>query len=216
MCWRTIQPRTKINIGLFCYFSAMMIVPSEPSPYIFFIDTIGTIVSLTSVSFIVTFYFATVPAIQRTCIQGLSRLMLVCFGLLIIREYIVSFLVNLLHDSTQTFLLDYPRLSCSFFNPRITAVPLLLSLFMLEASRLALLLFPMRFQILNHGRIVKLCIAMTVELTLLDLLLSSSLEAFPYYDTIRIRRFSRRNKFVIAADIPENQIWTPILFLSVS
>ena len=136
----------------------------------------------------------------RTCIQGLTQQVVVCISLLIIREYFISLLVNVLHDFTQAFILGHPYLSCSLFNSRITVVPFLLSYLMLVLSRMGLLLFTMRFQTLNHELIVHICTAMTVGITLLDLVLSSTLSTIPYCNTMR--RFSRRNHFNVNEIIP--------------
>ena len=137
-------------------------------------------VSLTSITFICMFYFATVPAMHRTCIQGLSRLMLVCLSLVILRNYVLSLMVNVFHDFSQTFILEYPHLSCCLVNPRVTMAPLYLSLLMLMMSRLGLLLFTMRFQSMNHKIIVWFCILLTFGIPLIDLILSTTLTNLSY------------------------------------
>ena len=187
--------KTKINIGLFCYFTALLLIPSYPTPYSFFVDTVGSVFSLISIKFIFTFYYATVPEMNRTCIQGLSRLMLVCLSLGIIRRYFISLMVNVFHDFTQTFITDYPYLSCSLINTRAINGPFLLALNMLLLSRLGLLLFTMRFQSLNHERIVQACTVITFGIPLVDLILSTTLSHFSYCNTIMMSRFIKVHNF---------------------
>ena len=205
--------RTKFQIIVLCYISAMVIVPSYPTPYIFFIDTVGTIISFTSIYFVFTFYTASVTAMNRTCIQGLSQLMLICFGLLLTRAFFVSLMVNVFHELTQTLITEYPNLSCHLFNDRSTGMPLFCSILMLVVSRLGLLLFPMRFQSLNHERIVQVCIALTVGLTLTDLFLSFTSSYFHY--CINIDGFLRKNKFYMHPEnLKESSFLAPVRILS--
>ena len=193
--------KTKINIGLLFYFVVVVIIPSFPTLYTFFLDTVGTGVSLTSISIIYTFYFASVPPMHRTCIQGLSRLLLVCLSLVIIRSYLLSLMANVLHDLTQAFITEYPIVSCCLINSRVTYVPFLLSLLMLMVSRLGLLLCTMRFMSLHHEIIVKTCIAVTFGLPLMDLILSSTIGNFTCCNDFTMNTFARRNKFIVTIDI---------------
>ena len=188
-----MQLKTKAQLLLICYFSAMVLVPVKPSPYTFFIDTVGSVVSLTSIGFIFFFYFASVPSWQRTCIQGLSQLLLVWLAVVVIRAYFASLMVNILHDTTQQLLMEYPTLSCILFSGRITFVPSLVSLLLLEISRLGLLLFTIRFQSMNHDLIVYACVAFTVGASLLDLLLSFIFEFANY--CINISKFAKEYNF---------------------
>ena len=196
-------PETKIKTVILCYFSAVLVIPLNPGPYTFFIDTVGSAVSLTAIAFIFMFYFA-VPPVHRTCIHGLSELLLGCLGFVVSRAYFVSLMVNVFHDLTQSFLIEYPVLSCTLFSGRITFVPILLALLTLVMSRLRLLLFTMRFQSLNHKRIVQVCIGLTVGLTLVDLMLSFIVSSFTYCDTIN--RFARRNNFHLGPNLSDENI----------
>ena len=196
-----MQLRTKAQIFLICYMSATVLVPVNPSPYTFFIDTVGSLVSLASLGFIFFFYFASVPSWQRTCIQGISQLLLVWLALVVIRAYFASLMVNVLHNTTQKLLMKYPTLSCILFSGRITFVPTLVSLLLLEMSRLGLLLFTIRFQSMNHDMVVYACIAFTVGVSLMDLLLSFTTKYVNY--CIYMSRFAKVNKFQLSSDDPE-------------
>ena len=210
-----MQVETKIQVIILCYISAMIIVPSDPSTYTFFIDTVGSVVSLTSIAFIISFYSTSVPPWHRTCIQGLSQLLMVCLGIVVIRAFVVSLMVNVLHDLTQRLLFEYPKLSCIMFSGRNTYVPTILSILMIEASRLGLLLFTMRFQSLNHERIVQVCVVLTVGITITDILLSSTLRYFNYCQNMR--NFARISKFDLAPDVvpEENTLFgSPIPVIS--
>ena len=120
---------------MLCNFAAILIILSFPTPYTFFIDTVGTAVSLTAISFIFTFYVASVPDLHRNCIQGLSRLLMVCLSLVIIRSYLISLMVNVFKEVTQSFITNYPEISCCLVNDKVTLGPLVLSLLMLLISR---------------------------------------------------------------------------------
>ena len=178
--FRRMNLKTKINIGVVIYCFVILLVPFYPTPYTFFIDTMGSMVSLSSITFICMFYSATVPAMHRTCIQGLSQLMLVCLSLVILRNYLISLMVNVLHDFTQTFILEHPHLSCCLANPRVAMTPFYVSLLLLMLSRLGLLLFTMRFQSMNHEILLWFCIAFVFGIPLIDLTLSSTLTNYSY------------------------------------
>ena len=211
---RSMMLTTKIRIALLCYFTAILLVPFYPHPYTFFIDTVGSVVSLVAITFFFTFYSVSILEMQRSCIQGLSQLMLVCLSLLIIYNYLKSLMTNVLHDFTQSFLLDYPYLSCCLINTRLTRAPLLLSYLMLLVSRLALLLATMRFQSMNHKRIVQVGIALTVGIPLTDLLISSGVSYFSYCNLRIMNRFVKKNKFTVKTDQIKNSYSDPMfLFL---
>ena len=198
---------------MLCYFSAVLTIPLDPGPYTFFIDTIGSAVSLTSIGFILKFYFA-VPPLHRTCIHGLSGLLLVCLVLVVIRAYFVSLMVNLFHDPTQRFVDEYPVLSCTLFSGRITYVPALFALLTLVLSRLGLLLFTMSFQSLNHERIVQVCAGLTLGIAIMDLTLSSTTSYFNYCSNMK--RFARRNKLNLSSKVPNanNMFGSPMPVIS--
>ena len=208
-------PKISIHVVRLIYYLVMLIVPFYHTPYTFFIDTIGSMVSLTSITFIYMFYFATVPEMLRTCIQGLSRLLLVCLSLVILRHYVLSLMVHVFHDFTQNFILEYPYLSCCLVNSRVTLAPFHLSHLMLILSRLGLMLFTMQFQSMNHEIVVWSCIALTVGIPLIDLILSSTLTNFSYCNINIMKRFIIKNNFKGNTDIPhQNQllgVFIPVL-----
>ena len=92
---------------------------------------------------------------------------------MILRDLIISIFVNLLHDFTQEAVYAYPLLLCSLLNYRIVQMPFVVALVLLFASKVFLLLSPMKYHAANHTFISVLTIGSMVVFSLLDPILSS-------------------------------------------
>lgn len=168
------------------YVLIISFVPQFLNPYsILLLDIIAVLVSLLCMS-ILLLYTDNLPEGQRTCIHGLIKIVIWCYGLHLFKASITNFLVNFCSKWISAAFVDHTEILCFFVNPRNTLIPVLISFTLLLTTKLVFILFPTWFLNLNHDRAVQCGILITFMITMLDQVLTLALNHLETCDIINL------------------------------
>ena len=142
----------KLRILLFCgYCAVVVLVPVNPHPYTFFINTTVWLINAFCYHFFRVFLSSGTPA-SKTIFHSLLWSLSVCYQL---HSSVFAFLVllgNLFNTSTKEFVNSHPGAACVLFTPRWTSNSMILYLFYLATLKLIIALKPYSLMQLNHER----------------------------------------------------------------
>ena len=128
----------------------------------FTLDSVNMIVS-NGAMYIMYRYLNTRPAVHKTIMNRLMKIMVICMSILEMRGYIWSFLLNVTHQTLREHFLNHPTLICSLSNPRFTFIPLVMIVIFLLMTKLFLVLLPHHFINFNHEQGTRVCLALSVS-----------------------------------------------------
>ena len=108
-------------------------------------------------------YLDTRPAVHKTMMNSLMKIMVICLSIQTMRGYVWSFLMNVIHQTLRELVLNHPTLICSLSNPRFTFVPLVMIGICLLMTKLFLVLLPHHFFNFNHEQGTRVCLVLSVS-----------------------------------------------------
>ena len=115
----------------------------------FTLDSVNTTISFGAL-YIMYRYLDTRPAIHKTIINSLMKIMVLSGSIILLQGYLWSFLFNVLNETAKHLVEDHPTLMCILTGPRPVFIPFVMAVFFLLISKLYLVLVPHHFLNFNH------------------------------------------------------------------